>query len=405
MRTPSIQQLTFVTVVLLLWAGYFVFGPRHGLDSGSYVRFGNILIEWITVHFPNGLPMRNDVLFPNYIIPSLFIAIPYHFFGQTGHQIIIGLNILLFANVVRSLVAIWQNLEIGSQLKLIAPLLAALLLTHGLLDVPLWVYYDLSDIIFLFIVMLVASLSIEAVVAQRNRLLLMALAIALLAFFARPTAIILPILCVAFFTLRINPNHFGWVGWLSIICATLFTIGVVLGMPLLIETWVEQPNFRRQIPAFLSQTIRQSAFFYQNGWVVADRPETFFHNPSGYLDYLLITLKRLAYYFIPLREGYSLRHNLLNCAYFLVVGYFYCIGIRHLWSLDPQGKRLIIVLVFFTLLFGLMHAITLNSYDWRYQLPAMIPFWILAGIGLLNTPRIVNLFQTERHATNSNPNE
>ena len=47
---------------------------------------------------------------------------------------------------------------------------------------------------------------------------------------------------------------------------------------------------------------------YLGGVVVGIRLETYVVNPDSYSDFIEITLRRFGYYFIPLRNGYSLPH-------------------------------------------------------------------------------------------------
>jgi len=374
-------NIVFCIAVVILLVGYFVFGPRHGFDSASYRSFGDVVLDWVFRDIYVGIPMRDHVLIPNYILPAFLIGSCYEIFGSYGHQAAIGLNIVLFAFCVKMLIQIWRILGFEKDQPLAFVVFLSLFLCFGLIDTPLWVYYDLTDIIFLFYVTLFLFFIIKGMKQQSSSFVIFSLFLALFGYFVRPTAMVLPVIWLLFMSLLIYKKKFNWFGYLTIACVCLGTLTIILGFPAIVDIIIDNRKLIKDWPQFLTKAATQSRVFYEYGWVVADRPETFVLNPQGYWDYLEITLKRLFYYFSPFRSGYSLIHSSINAMYLLVTLPLAGFGIVTAWKQSDENKRFVVVIITTSLLFGLMHAITLNSYDWRYQLPAMIPLWILAGIG------------------------
>jgi len=376
---------TSVTVIVLC-LGYFHFGPRHGLDSLSYIRLWEDILEYYqhSPEFAKDADIFRNVMFPRYLIPGVMLGSAYSMFDEFGHDVIILMNISLYGAIVWMLVKTWRLLNFLPEEAGWSAVIISLFLCFGLVDVPIWVYYDLSDVIFFFLVTLVIYLSLLAVFRKRVSFLILVVALTGCGFFVRPTVVVLPLAIVLVTSLIIDGDRFGFLSLATVLVMFVASLGVLFGMPAIIDAWENGLNVERYLPHFLVGTFRQSAVFYNYGWVVADRPETFVQDPSGYWDYLDITLSRFAYYYIPLRSGYSTVHNILNSVYLIITVCCAIYGFLVSWKRDDKNKRTVVVVASISLLFGLMHAITLNSYDWRYQLPAMFPLWILAGAGAYN---------------------
>ena len=399
MNIKSASKLTFCFTICVLSAGYFVVGGQHGLDSSIYVSFGDVVLDWVLRDVFIGLPMREHVLVPHYIFPGFLIGICYEYFGAYGHQTFIALNILLFSFIAVLLIQTWQVLGYSTAYQIFPSFMLAIFLTFGLIDVPLWVYYDLTDIIFLFYFALFLFCMIKGIREQNYILIIASLILALFSYFVRPTAMLLPVIWVLFMSLLINKLRFEWVGYLMIAVISITTVLIIFGFPAFISLLTENQSLIKDWPSFLSKAVIQSRTFYEFGWVVADRPETYVLNSSGYADYLEITLKRLFYFYTPFRIDYSLKHTLTNALYLLITLPLTGYGIFAAWQNSDKDKRLVVVLITTSLLFGIMHAITLNSYDWRYQLPAMFPLWILSGIGGM---KLLSNFSSRNNRYNDN---
>ncbi len=122
---------------------------------------------------------------------------------------------------------------------------------------------------------------------------------------------------------------------------------------------------------------------YLGGVVVGIRPETYVVNPGTYSDFIEITLRRFGYYFIPLRNGYSPPHLVVNIAYIAYLCFLLYSGWRSLRTAGPQAARLAFLVVLGSYYFGVFHAMTFVE-DWRYELPLWPGVWLLAGFGLMD---------------------
>lgn len=371
-----------LTAALLL-AGTLIIAPRHGFDTWGYVRVGKEILRWLFHGHAAGVPFPHNSMIPNYIIPSLLIGAAHAYFGGRGTQYFIYLNIALFTLMVFVLFRLWRGvLTSGESAPVVV--VGGLYIIFGLVDVPLWNYYDLSDMLFM---VWVGTFIYFIVVGQARGLWsawVIALALALAAYFVRPTGILLPGLWLLALMLAIV-GGFGArrAGRIAFVASVVMAIVALMGVPWFVGALLGgKLTVGSELPLALRKFIGQAVVFYREGWVVADRANTYVSDPHGYLDFLRITLSRFGYYFIPLRLGYSPIHNILNGVYFVVLVAAVTNGFR---TLARRGGREVIVawtLVMFSLCYGLLHAVTLVSYDWRYQLPAMVPAWLLAGVGI-----------------------
>jgi hypothetical protein len=75
-------------------------------------------------------------------------------------------------------------------------------------------------------------------------------------------------------------------------------------------------------------------------------------------------------------------HNAVNLVYVVLTWPLAVVGaIRLLRADDPLRRMTGLFLLMVAYSYALLHSVTLVSYDWRYQLPAIVPYWVLAGCG------------------------
>jgi len=124
------------------------------------------------------------------------------------------------------------------------------------------------------------------------------------------------------------------------------------------------------------------AAIYRDGVVVAERPETYIAHPTGYFDFIAVAVARVLYFLVPLRSAYSNIHNIYLLVY-LVFSIFMTIrGLRVLGSYGAGGEALRFLLPLLALYYALFHSLIFVE-DFRYQLPAVVAFWALAGFGVV----------------------
>jgi len=302
-----------------------------------------------------------------------------HFFGTQYKHAFVYLNILLFGLTVFFVFKIWRLVQPRFADNWIIALLIGLGVIFGLLDVPLWSYWILTDNMFLTVVTGFVYFVVWAVARGSKGAWLGASFICVFALLVRPTAVVLPLIFALAFPAVVATRKWGGRGTLVLMVCLA---GIVFFyIPWLVYLELNGASVVRPVSFLLSDKIVQALPFYKNGWVVANQADTYQTGATDYLDFVKITLLRFGYYYIPVKSTYSFVHNIVNSIYWvsvLVIGY---IGWRGLMRGSIERQAVASWLVLFAFFYGLLHAVTVVSYEWRYQLPAMIPVWVMAGIG------------------------
>ena len=309
-------NLFSVITGLILFVGYFFVGPRHGLDSHGYIQVGELILDWLFHGNVANEPFPEHVQIPKYLFPSILLGVCYDIFGDNGHQAVIALNGFLFSCTAFLLFKIWILLDNWSHEYNAVMLVGGLFLIFGLVDTPLWVYYDLSDIIFLWYATLLTYILIYGAVNKTILPFFFALILVVGGYFVRPTAIIFPLIFLIFTCTLIHWPTTGLSGLTVLLSVGLSLLLVFLLVPAFVDFWVTNEKQAREIvPELFMNPVAQSMHMFNQGWVVADRPNTYILNTKGYSDFLMIALHRIIYFFTPLRLEYSLVHNSLNSLY------------------------------------------------------------------------------------------
>ena len=104
------------------------------------------------------------------------------------------------------------------------------------------------------------------------------------------------------------------------------------------------------------------------------------------MDYHLITLDRLRYWFACYESEFSFAHKLYNCVFYIPL--FLGSGATLiLWTLRAfkereQCDRLVTVLLSMVLAYSAMHAMLQVDYGWRYRVPIIPCLMMLSAIAL-----------------------
>jgi hypothetical protein len=85
-------------------------------------------------------------------------------------------------------------------------------------------------------------------------------------------------------------------------------------------------------------------------------------------------------------QGYSLKHNLLNMAFFIPAYAFALSALGFLKRTGAAGQdkgtqKTAVLCLALIVSFALFHAVTNIDFDWRYRLPIIFPLILLAAIG------------------------
>lgn len=130
--------------------------------------------------------------------------------------------------------------------------------------------------------------------------------------------------------------------------------------------------------------IKYTAHYYDQGQVVWKRYATYHARPETLLDYHLITLDRLRYWFACFESEFSLAHKVYNALFYvpLYAGSLWAVKLwvrkELLWN--QELDRLVTVLLASVLAFTAMHAMLQVDYGWRYRVPIIPCLLMLTAI-------------------------
>jgi uncharacterized membrane protein len=123
--------------------------------------------------------------------------------------------------------------------------------------------------------------------------------------------------------------------------------------------------------------ISYTAHYYDDGQVVWKRYATYHAEPETLMDYHLITLDRLRYWFACYESEFSFGHKLYNCVFYIPL-FLGSAAALILWTFRAfkdreQCDRLVTVLLSMVLAYSAMHAMLQVDYGWRYRVPIIPP--------------------------------
>ncbi|MBI4641735.1 MAG: hypothetical protein HY731_13650 [Candidatus Tectomicrobia bacterium] len=268
--------------------------------------------------------------------------------------------------------------------------LFVLLITAGLFLISfeniLWVSFVLADTSFTALTFGVLCLSVSLSSpgsGLRTPWLLAATAcLTMLALIYRPTAIpLIPLIALVFVTsLFIDAEDVKKRGSRARLITLIVAIAGVVSV--IVHTYVIQKMLGSD---FVEPSVRIISKLYGEGVVIHGRLETYHNPPESLLDIAAITLNKFFHYFVFSIDAFSLKHKVANYFFFLPVYALTVVTLFELYRkescLSPQAWRTAFLSAAFILFFALYHSMTILDYDWRYRLPCIPPFIVLAGIG------------------------
>jgi hypothetical protein len=366
--------MAFLLSIAILTAVFACVGPREAVDTGRYIAVGRQVWSSLLGTSSTGA-VTWGVFTTMYLLENLVMAAGDRLLGAAFPPLFVVMNIVLYSATVYLCFRMW---ELISPITNARAVIAALVVLFGCPDVPMWTFYVLGDVTFLFLVAAFWFYLTRGVLFHSRRSWILALAIAIGAAFVRPTAIVVIAFwftAAAFVYMRARAFH----------RATIALAFIVL--PFIVAEFV-WPYVVYRVAANGGQApVMRAAFaellpWYLNGAVVCDRLETYLAPPVAYFDFVRITLVRLVYFFFPLRVGYSPAHNLVLTLYAPMLVAFGWLGWRELVRRGAAHASLAFLLMAFMFDFGLFHSMTYVDYDWRYQVPAMLSAFVIGGFGV-----------------------
>jgi len=373
-----------------LCVGLLIKGVYNGSDTKAFLSEGQVFIEGILLGNHAIGEVVDSRLFPSYVISSMILSGIYAY-SDLGAIGVITTNMLLFSLTVCMVFHTCLSLDPLRDIRLsktaaVVLIVGGFYIVFGLPDVFLWSYAVLTDIIFLAWVMFAVFCITKGFLEKRRAMWILAFLACAAAPLVRPTGILLPLLflyAVLLYSMRRKSSCFQCVAISSIVVPTLATF---LLFPWAALNLSQDPSFAGAwLPEVIREFLVQSVHFLEKGTIVATRLEVEPAGPLSYTDIVRSIVYRLLYYWIPIRFGdppYSDMHNIVNGIYMVVTLPLCFAGARHLGAKAGDHQYMVLFLVMVAYLFALLHGVTLVSFDWRYQVPAMVPYWIIAGCGL-----------------------
>lgn len=389
--------------LVLLLLGFIIRGVYIGADTDDFLGAGQEFIDLLS-HWPASWETLNEHrLFPNYFVSSMVLSGIYYGLSLQAIGVVV-FNSVLFSLTVCLIVSTWYRLVIneGETDRMYGLLVAAggLYVVFGLPDAFLWSYAVLTDTMFLFWVALFVAMVVRAMFTNSISAWSLALVVSVVAPFIRPPGILLPVLFIVGFVLnavRTNDRPFAFLLGAIVVLPGLFVFGVV---PWLVTQAANGGSEAYAfLPGVLEKLFRQSVIFFENGVTVSTRHEVEISGPLTIPDVWRAMVTRLGYYWVPLRFGerpYSDIHNVVNLVYMVATLPLFVLGAVRLIRLGYKQRKALLFLIVVAYGYALLHSVTLVSFDWRYQLPAMVPYWILAGCGLLGVLRYLPVYRAGR---------
>lgn len=362
-----------VNAVYLAYKGVFI-AP----DSSFYIRGADQLVAagFDFQAFLNGSPK-----FAQYIGFVTWCATLKTVVGENWPAAVVGGNAIANAVTVAVLTHALRRSGIYWQARL-----CAICWCMIAFDLLVWSKGLLSDPTFLVLATSAVTVSASCInpltdrLSRRIGLLSLAAVLSVAAICWRPTGIALVVPLSVCGLLGLLPRRFQvkraftLLGTLVVVEAGFLVFAHFMSTP---ESW--------PLP-FGGGHISYTAHYYDDGQVVWKRYATYHAEPETLIDYHLITLDRLRYWFACYESEFSFAHKLYNCVFYIPLFLGSAITLV-LWTLRKfrereQCDRLVTVLLSMVLAYSAMQAMLQVDYGWRYRVPIIPCMMMLSTIAL-----------------------
>ncbi len=292
--------------------------------------------------------------------------------GEKWPVAVVIFNVLANATLVAVLIFHLKRVNVRWQIR--AATAAWCLFAFDLL---VWSKGLLSDTTFLLL-----STSAVAVWASRTtanrRSLIFPSVLSVVALSWRPTGIALLLPLTVCGLLRFSPKLPKVNRWF-----TLAAVALAVEIVFLVFAYF-MANPERWPLSVGNSHIQYTAHYYDQGQVVWKRDGTYHARPESVLDYHLITLDRLRYWFACYESEFSSVHKVYNVLFYgpLFAGAALSVLLwtRRRFRMNEDLDRLVTVLLVTILSFSAMHAMLQVDYGWRYRVPIIPCLLMLTAI-------------------------
>jgi MFS family permease len=359
--------------IALVYAAFILqSGERISSDTKTYSKWADSLLA-TRFNYREFLTTEHFVVPPAlYLGWITVVAVSKLLLGSAWTKGIVFLNWLSAAALAYALTKANSRFTASTLVGI-----AATLLFTTSLDVLIFLPYVLSDVVFMglssAVLLIGLFLSSDTLFpgSWRLKMLFIGTAIVAVACVFRPTAAPLVAYWSAGVFLTFRKQLTAAQAWAMLAMLAVVAGVVIVGHAALMKdpaTWTR---------AAQSGWIRLLSDESHKGIVVFGRPETYVAPPQEHLDFVKLTLAKLAYYFAPWVPGYSRFHVLAGAFFFLTV---YALSLVALFR-SPRW-RLIWLLVIYVGAFSLFHGLQQIDYDHRYRLPILPALIVLSALGL-----------------------
>ena len=378
-----IQFIGIILVSIILGLIILMKGVKFSYDSVTNSSLADLLIKHNFNYFDFLASLNNEIPIVLYSAWITLVAITKVIFGDNSGTAIVVLN---YIAVVYTLVLILKATRMVTE-KSVCVIFACIALIFCY-EFHLWITYVLSDILYasLCFSIIFISLSLFQDPSRPQVRIGICLILVGIAMFWRP--LFPPLTVFIFFSMfglilrrianDMNKRHFLIINLTLFACvaltATLWVHSHILINP---ESWPFL-SFKR----WILQVSRE----YSLGVIVYGRPETFHPIPVGILDYFLMTLSKLFFFFAIDFDGYSKGHAIINYVFFVPIYALSAFSFAQLYKRENGLSSMKWWIIFscsvFIALFAIFHSLNQIDYDLRYRVPCLPPLVLMATIGL-----------------------
>ncbi len=371
-RLVGSNAAVFVLVALIFGVIAFARPPVQSPDATFYLSLADAIQQGKSeVIFTTEKATWTVVTLPLLLVAAQSITLEHWPF------LIVLVNVLSMAAAAALLVALVRMVTHSA-----VAALAALLFYVAAYDVMTWLRFILTDIIYTCLALATFVIIMRGIVRDEppaRRLLLLSLFLVLCFATRASGAILIPL---AIFT-EYLASHPDRQHQSAARCAAPWILLAVVAAGIMLARGYFYDDMRRWPTDFLRPILEQYVDREKTGEVVWDRRETARLPPDSIIDHLVIELDRFARFFQFTSSGHSRLHNLVSVAYYVPLYSLAVIGLVHgLRSGDRRRRLAVQATALWILGAAWLHAITILDFDWRYRLPLIPLFILLAACGI-----------------------
>jgi hypothetical protein len=365
------KHLYFSIIISFLIIAYYHLNSGFHMSPDSY-KFSGWADDLIKSNF-NLYDFYFIEKSTNERIPSFFFTVPIlltalckAFFGNEWQY---GFLLFNLALVFFSIVIFMKTLLIVRVRSFLIFLTLPLIVIS--VDLLTWPRYILSDMSYVFLVVLAIYFMTKGFVKNKFNYFQIFLMIFLM-LITRPSSISV-IFAIVFF-IAISKYQFLLKPRKILVFVFILFILVPLAFGLLYHYIELNFSANMQLEWWLLSKVKV-------GMIIHDRPETWVDSPRDFKDVVNIYFLRLVNFFNPYAENFSIIHIVLNFLQTFII----LLSIT-IWSffggITKYQDKLFCFIILLSFSVAAFHSFTLIDYDWRYRFPIIIPLIMLFPISI-----------------------